>query len=300
MRRSLFTCLLLLAPFDDSVTERIAKAYIEEVIERRDFAAAEQLTKVNMSFIDPTTASMGMPLAEGIRGRQQILETMRGFNLERAELQPRYEFSAGPYHCFVGSFKSWAHGASEPTSLPFMTSLKVADGMIIERLDFGDYDALIPEARRIDGLGSDLEHPRVLAAEEYLKAYQARDFEGMQALRTEDVVFQDRTAVRLGSGAAIRGNANVTRRFQRTLGAGASFDLTLDYRFFHGDFAVFAGVAKTRLPGAELGLKQEFLEFSHALAIVLRFQGDRILRHDEFADHQRYVLALDAARREAH
>jgi len=299
MRCLLLAPVLLLASLDDSATETIGKAFLEQVIEQRDFAAAEQLTKANLYFIDPTAVSLGMPLAEGIRGRKQVLECIQSFGLERAELQPRYEFSAGPYHCFVGSIKTWARGATEPATLPFMTTLKVEDGQVIERLDYGDYDVFLPETLRIDGIEADQAHPRVLAAEEYMRAYQARDFEAMQALRSDDVVFHDRTALRLGAGAAIRGNENLNRLQKRTLGAAESFELELDYRFFHGDFAVFAGTAQTRLAGSALGLEQKFLEFSHSLAVVLRFEEDQVVRHEEFADHQRYVLALDAAKRAA-
>jgi len=295
-------CLLLplalsTAPQDD--TTDIARAYVEEVMENRDYEAAEILTSEDIFFRDPTSLGMGLGLAEGIHGRDALIEVQKQFKLVRAKMAPKHEFSSGPYHCVLGEFSSWAAGASYPSSFPLLTILKVEDGQIVERTDFGDYGVLNPKNQTPEAIAKELGTPQVQAAKAYVKAYGERDYDAMLALAAEEVVFQDRTAVRIGSGTPVQGRERFSHMLRSVLGNLSSFSIQIDTEYFHGNYAVFAGEVSYAFPGAQVGLSAESFGVTHELAIVLEFKDGKIIRHDDLADYDAYVEALMAAK-EAH
>jgi len=292
----LIVLLPLLSPANNSTSE-VGRAFIEKVMVARDFEAAKGLAAEDMLFTDPTAHTLGMALSEGIRGRTKILAKMRSFNVGTVTMEPSYEFSAGPYHCFVGTFSSMPPGAKAATGFPFMTVLQVEDGVVAERLDFGDYDPYIPDDKRIDGLHGDMDHPMVKSAKAYVAAYGQRDVETMGSLCADHVVFQDRTAAVIGAGDPIEGRAGVMGMLKSALASVDSFEIDADYMFFHGNYAVFAGDVSYSLPGARMGLEQETFGITHSMAIVLRFADGEIVRHDDFADYGSFLKAASKAKR---
>ena len=59
MLPSLLASALLLSPVQSSDADEIGRAFISEVMEGRDFEAAEFLVSEDLFFIDPTAAAMG-------------------------------------------------------------------------------------------------------------------------------------------------------------------------------------------------------------------------------------------------
>jgi len=289
---TLLSALPLLLASSETGPGEVAQTFIDEVLVGRDMQTAARIFADDMLFTDPTTAVWGMPLAQGVRGKQAIIELMTGFNTATVVFAPNIQFSSGPYACFVGRLSM----TNQLDKAPFMTLLRVEDGLIKERLDFGDYDQMMPPEVRIDGVDGQFDHPLVVTANRYVEAYGGRDFDTLAELLHEDATMQDRTAVKVGGGQRHEGAQAILTMLRRALGALKSFEIEVESSFFFQEHAVLAGSCSYTLPGKALGLTVDEAAFTHPLVTVLHVRAGKVIAHEDMADYDEFVEQLETLR----
>ena len=286
---ALVLCCSLSPQVSDAQSANIAREYVELNFRARKLEQAAAKLAEDAFFIDPTGEVFGGPLSKGLRGRAQILKLQQSLGVVDTSFDTAGEFSAGEYAVFAGhlSFGYQAGGRFE--DVPFITILRVADGFVQERHDYGDYSPLVPQAPASDAV--------LKQGRDYVKTYVARDFEALAKLQTEDCTFQDPTAVMLGAGREQRGPEAIRANFERAFTGCQKFEYEPTFEFAFGRYAVFAGTCRYAFPGRALGVQVESAEFELPLIVVLETKDGRVASHKDYADYAafREQLARQAA-----
>jgi len=255
----------------------VARDYVELNFRARKLEQAAAKLAQDAFFIDPTGEVFGGVLSKGIRGRAEILKLQQSWGVVDSSFDVAVEFCAGEYAVFAGHFSFGYAAGGRFEDVPFMTILRVADGAVQERHDYGDYRPLVPQAPATD--------EQLTQGRTYVQTYVARDFEALARLQSEDCTFQDPTAALLGGGQAHQGPAAIRANFERAFAGCQKFEYEPTFEFAFGRYAVFAGQCRYAFPGRALGIQAESAKFELPLIVILEFEDGRIASHKDYADY---------------
>ena len=185
---------------------------------------------------------------------------------------------------------SFANGSSVK-GVPFATILRVADGAIVERRDYGDYRELAS--------ASPVEPHLEDVAREYLAAYLERRFADLAELAGASLRFQDPTAVLIGGGRVVEGPEAVRAHLERAFQGSLSFELEPTLSFFYHRTALFAGTCRYAYAGRTLGLPVEKASFEVPLVVVLQVRDGEVVEHRDYAGYEDFQAQMASYRKAA-
>ena len=290
-------------------TQEVADRYFELTFKTKrqgEWADAVQaLFAKDAVFIDPTTEVFGMPLARGIHGAEKIVKEMLSFGLIDHALDVQAAFVCGEYAVFYGTFTNWTNAATTPgtapikTVYPLVSMLRVVDGVITERRDYGDYWSLMRQMSPqdvpvpIDAAEATL----TKAAESYRKAYAACDWKALGEFWADDVTFQDPTAEHFGADQLATGETEVNRFLQEaltTIAANGGLKITPMGAFETGRFAISLQHIAWPALAIELGIEtkdpEQLVEIGANAVIVLEFKDGHVINHRDFVSYETLAL----------
>ena len=276
-------------------TASTAAAFRSRVLEQRDFEAGLELVAEDVLFRDPTAVAFDPRLEAGVRGRESVFRLMQSFGLESAELDPATHFHAGPFAVSFGELTT--NGGTGMNHAPFLTVLRVREGRVVARTDYGDYDAFAPPAARIDGVKAQLDHPLVLTALAYLEAIADRDAETAASLLHEDARYADPTSVALGRETGAKGRAAALDCLRSTT-SPQGFEVDELQRFFHGKHAVFHGTYEASFSLGE-GEDAKTVACAVPFVTVLKIEHESVVEHVDYVGYDAVHVALRAQEQES-
>ena len=257
--------------------QRATADHYRQLMFNGQFDALGDLMPEQALFIDPTADALDLPLAQGIQGRQTIIDEHKSWGVGHFAWSERLRFASGAYDIAYGLLEL------ETATFPFLNILKFEAGQVAERVDYGDYKAF---TRR---LAEQTAEPAMQAlaetARRYLEAY-ARDFDAMQALLAEDAVFRDPTSEIFGGGMgadAVQGAAAIADWFRRSATQAENFELTIQDAFYSLHHAVFITRASADLLGQVTG------HFAGPLIIVLEIRDGQVVKHHDYWQAERFL-----------
>ncbi|MCZ6836061.1 MAG: nuclear transport factor 2 family protein, partial [Planctomycetota bacterium] len=256
--------------------------------QERNIESASELLSPDLFMIDPTAIVFGGPLATGIKGRDKIVALINSWNINEMNFDQEVVFWCGEFACAAGTLSYTIDGALPIKDVPFANILRVKDGKIIERTDYGDYTQSFTEPPASPE--PDLES----IATKYLLAYLEMRYKDLALLLDEKAVFIDPTSAILGQGAPREGRSNILNTFQNAFGVVLEFDFVQKRTFFFQNHAVFAGTTRYAMAGAALGLQKERVEFEGIpMLIVLEIVGGKVVKHTEYADYEEFLKQVE-------
>jgi ketosteroid isomerase-like protein len=139
-----------------AATRRVAEPYFAAYIDR-DWARLEPLLADNGRFADPTAE----PLFGKVEfvGKAAVMHNFREnyASIEHMRFEPDRVFASGTFAVFEGRL-DWTlalpnGGRAVTRAMPFLTILRVADGQVVEHLDYADYRPFLEANRKARGGG---------------------------------------------------------------------------------------------------------------------------------------------------
>ncbi len=273
-------------------TEDVTRRYLDLTFSQQ-YQALHELYHPMVLFSDPTGDVWG-GLGD-IRGRDSVIATQQGWGLTASTYDIDESFTVGQFALYRGQL-AWTIADSPEVRTDFVTVLRVTEGLIAERYDYGNYVAAYPDlARRYR---ENNEATRLLA-NEYFKAYLEQRHDDMLALTDDSVTFQDPTAAFFGgpSGNLVRGKQAFGRLLQRAFAPISSMEFRPQRQFVSNHHAVFMGTISYRMAGRSLGLPVEEVPFEHSAVFVVEVEDGRVTSHRDYVDYSNWLDQRDAALR---
>ena len=210
-----------------------------------------------------------------MHGAAAIVEMQKGWGIAESALDVDASFAVGRYALYRGTYRL-RYAPSDPwTSIPFMTVLRVDEGRIAERTDFGDYIEAFGLGDRFDDATANTRR----VAGEYLDAYLAGDLDAQRRLLAPDVLVQDPTAQVYGpgSGQLLDGADRVLAQRARTFQNVRDFDLRVTTSWVANHHAVFMGETSYTLAGGA--------RYVQPAVFVIEVHDGKVTRHWDFVDY---------------
>lgn len=252
-------------------TAEVVDAYLDLCFEGRDLDGAFGLISEDVHFVDPTAEVFGGPGARGVTGRDLFRTLSESWSLESSHFEIASSFVSGEYAVQVGSLDWKTAGQPPVTGVPFCTVLRVQEGVITERTDYGDYDDLVGTKRS----------PIEEAARSYFAAYAGLDLDGLEKRLAENAVLEDPIGASTGGVGRIEGQTHSLASLEEAQAFVRDLDLEVAHSFFSGTHAFFYGTARYRvvLEGKEARLE-------HPFAHLIQFEGEKVILHRRYVDHE--------------
>ncbi len=223
-------------------------------------------------FWDPTADVFEGPVGAGpVRGAQAIVALERSWGVDAFDLDVRRSFTSGSVTVIQGTLGVRYGPAAPWIQLPFVTTLRVANGKVAERTDFAEY---IESFGLGDDFDANTESTRDVAAR-YLKAYLDMDFEGQDALLHDDAEFEDPTVPR--GGGLLKGRDVIVDRRRATFQSVSAFGLDVDESFVANHHAVFIGTTTYTLANGT--------PYAQPAVFVVEVKDGKVTRHWDFVDY---------------
>ena len=256
-------------------------------------------------FIDPTTDVFDAPLAMGVQGADEIIALQRTWGIEHGQMDVVESFVSGEHAVFYGLHSARYSSGAEGGPMPFASILRIRDGRVLERIDYGDYVGYTARLRRGQpGAGArSLEQ----TARAYMSAYADGRFEDWAGLFGAGPVFQDPTRAVFGdeSDAPRVGADGIIAWFTETFDPVLEFDIDIRDSFYTPSHAVFLSqvrwvVDPAALAGAEddEGREEEDaepVEVSVPLVTALTFEDGKIVGHRDYWNAEAWIQSVRAA-----
>lgn len=295
-RLTLVTLTALAMPTPASFAESASTAgSVAEHYRRIDFDRkldqVGALMAEDMRFIDPTAEVFGMEIAGGIRGREAIVATEATWQLETIAFTKRYGFSTSRWDVVAGPM---VVDGGRP--FPFAQILRIEDGKVQERIDYGDYGgftAAVSEGRAKDELAR-----TAAVAERYVAAY-VLDPNGMAAELAEDARLYDPIGHDQDPSqtpAEVRGRDEIRDWYGKSAQTVERFELEIEGRLFSRNHAVFTTWAKGSVRTRDVQKRPKSVEMSVPLVIALEIRDGKIVRHDDYWDVDSFQQQLERGR----
>ena len=279
VRRSrAFAVLVLLAPAavaGQQATSEVAARYLELTLSRQ-YDALRDVYSADAVFRDPTADVFPGPLAEGpVSGAESIIALQKSWGLASAGFDVARRFTVGRLALYQGVFKVRYAEADAWTDIPFVTVLRVENGRVSGRTDFGAYVAAFGMDSRF---ARNTTTTRDVAAR-YLQAYLDADFGEQAALLAPNAEFQDETAQVYGpgSGQLLSGRDEILRRRRVTFQNVTGFDLEVAESFATNHHAVFIGTTRYTLGNGA--------HYEQPAVFVVEVRDGQVTRHWDFVDY---------------
>lgn len=273
-----------------------APSAVAENYRRIDFG--RQLDEVgalmadDMRFIDPTAEVFGMAIAGGIAGRDTILATEASWELTTIAFQKRYGFSTSRWDVAAGPM---VVDGGRP--FPFVQILRIVDGKVQERIDYGDYGGFttaVSEGRAKEDLAL-----TAAVAERYVAAY-VLDPNGMAAELADDARLYDPIGHDQDPSqtpAEVRGRDQIRDWYARSAKTVETFELEIEGRLFSRNHAVFTTWAKGSVRTRDAQQRPKVVTMSVPLVIALEIRDGKVVRHDDYWDVDSFREQLERGRR---
>jgi ketosteroid isomerase-like protein len=254
-----------------SVTDR----YIELTFSQQ-YDALLDLYAADASFHDPTGDVFRGPVAEGpVQGADAIVSMQKGWGLAETVFDVQASFTVGEYSLYRGTLNTRYEGADSWTAIPFVTVLRVVEGRILERTDFGEY---VESFALGSGFQANTDATNKIASQ-YLRAYLDGDVNTQAALASVDIIFQDPTSRVYGppSGELYQGLDVLIARRNQIYESVSDFDFEVAESFVANHHAVFMGTTTYTLRAGQ--------RFAQPAVFVVEVRDGKVTRHWDFVDY---------------
>lgn len=286
MRASLFLALVCCAAA--SVAAQVSESAATIADRYRTLNFARELDRAGLllapqaMFIDPTTDVFQMPLAGGVQGRDTITALEKEWNLKSITWSPTFRFTSSGWDVAAGVMK-----IDDRPTFPLVNILRIEDGLVQERIDFGDYGgftAAVDQGRA----GAELQ-ALAATAKRYLAAYCV-DATAMGAELSDSAAFRDPTAHSYdpqATPAIVEGREAIARWFAQSSGSLVTVSLEVKQQFYSRHHAIAVTVASgTVRIGPENA--ERIVSFSVPLVIALEIRDGKITKHEDFWDVEQF------------
>lgn len=120
------------------------------------------------------------------------------------------------------------------------------------------------------------------AAEPYLSAYIARDWDRLVGFMAEEASFTDPTATLVFGPVKASGRESTIKFFQENYAAISHMQFNPSRAFFSGQIALFEGTLDYTL---EMKDQKPIVTRGMPFVVVLKVVGERVVEHTDFADY---------------
>lgn len=261
------------APATD--TRTVTDRYIDLTFQRR-YDELRDLYAPDAEFFDPTGDVFAGRAADGpVHGADAIVDLQKSWKIADADFDVAAVFTVGEYSLYRGTLTVQFDGSPARYAVrPFLTVLRVRDGRIVLRNDFGEY---VESFELGDGFDEATNRTRAVA-DRYLAAYTGADLATQAELLAPDVRFQDPTAQVFGpsSGQLFESaDALLARRRQIYASVGA-FSFDPEGSFAANHHAVYWGTVRYAAGGAS---------YVQPAVMIVEVHDGRVTRHWDFVDY---------------
>lgn len=271
-------------PADQRTTATVAADYVQACFQERAMDAAFDLVADGVTFVDPTAEIWGGPASIGVTGREPFRKLTASWSLESSHLDVAQTFTSGTYAIYTGQIGWQAAGQPKVEGVPFCTILRVQDGVVTDRRDYGDYDRIVPLSDEMrakqDAVG---ERGRA-----YFDAYASLDLEALDALLADDATFVDPTAEMSDEPLAFDDKFALLAMLEGVKGHVRGLRLDAPFQIACGTHVVFAGTARYEV----LREGAEPVRVEHPFLMALTIEGERVVEHRRYLDHEALWHAL--------
>ncbi len=254
---------------------RVTGQYHDLILARR-LDETRALVHDDLFFIDPTADIFPGELSKGLRGADDIIALQKTWGTTPWSWERSVEFVSGNHAVAYGVLKPDATRV-----MPFVNILRVEDGLITERIDYGDYAGFtrtLESGQAGAGLQDVADTGRA-----YVAAYAAVDLDAIGGLLAEDADFQDPTTDIFGTGseALITGRDAIVGNLRTSLVGLQDFTLEVQDAFFTPSHAVFITELSWVHPQQQ-GSKLFLANIRAPLVIALRIEDGKVVSHRDF------------------
>ena len=255
-------------------------ARFRAALEARDFNALSDLYAEDVLFRDETAGSSEPELMAGIRGRAAVISKERSWGeTEPWTFDVEREFASGTHGLFQGMISIPGFGR-----FPFTTVIRVVDGRITERQDYGDYSghtALVE---------SDPAHPMATLARDYMVAYSPGAFDRWATFQTSDVRFRDSSAGDFWAGVEHQTGPEATiAQFNQALPPGSTFVVAVQDTYYAPGMAIVVAEMAMEVRLTAGGTP---VSYTGPLIVVLHSRDGRVSSHRDYWDAAGYGRAM--------
>jgi ketosteroid isomerase-like protein len=279
-----------LAPNDS--TETIASHYLELTFQQQ-YDALRDVYAADVFFVDPTGDYWGGTLADGVRGREAVIELQKSWGLTSADFEIQEKFAVGEYALFRGVL-TWTTGNNpEGVTTDFMTVIRIVHGKVAERHDYGNYQRVFPGSPETQHNATTTE----AIGTTYFRAYLDQERDRMQTMYGVPVSFQDPTAAFFGaaSGKRVDGGEAIIANMNRAFEPITAFEFYVEGSWVSNHHVVFLGRCRYTLAAAALGTAQS-VTFEHSAVFVITVVDGKVVAHRDFVDYSTFREQLAEAR----
>jgi ketosteroid isomerase-like protein len=278
------------APGDS--TEAIASRYLELTFNQQ-YDALGEVYADDVFFVDPTGDFWGGTLAEGVRGNEELIALQKSWGLTSADFQIQEKFAVGEYALFRGVL-TWTTGNNpDGVTTDFMTVIRIVDGKVAERHDYGNYQKVFPGSPDTENNATTTE----VVGTTYFQAYLDQERDRMQAMYGVPASFQDPTAAFFGplSGERVEGAEAIIANMNRAFEPITDFEFDVEGSWVSNHHVVFLGRCRYTLAGKALGTTRP-VTFEHSAVFVITVVDGRVVEHRDFVDYSTFREQLAEAR----
>jgi ketosteroid isomerase-like protein len=291
---ALTTAIVALVGLPSDSTQAVASKYLELTFAQR-YDDLRGLYADDVYFVDPTGDVWGGTLASGVRGADQVIALQKSWGLTSSAFLVDDQFVSGEYALFRGTLSWTTVSAPDGVTTDFVTLLRVKDGKVVERHDYGNYAAIHAGTDPAFQAANTAAAKRV--GERYLQAYLDQRHSDMLAMYGPAPSFQDPTAAVFGleSGALYRGTEAIAAMLARAFQPISQFTFDFEDAWFSNRHAVFGGTIRYTLDGAALGTPTD-VTFENSAVFVVTVQDGAVVAHRDYVDYSHFQDQLEAAR----
>jgi len=281
-----------LGPAADS-TETIATRYLELTFTQQYEALADVYAE-DVFFVDPTGDVWQGSLAQGVRGADKIIALQKSWGLTSADFAIEEQFAVGEYALFRGQLTWTTRNNPDGVTTDFMTVIRVVDGKVAERHDYGNY------LRAFGGSMPDVIRANAKTSEDvggkYFQAYLDQRHDVMEQLYAPEVSFQDPTAAYFGgpSSTLYQGRDSVVMMMDRVFQSISHFTFDVTGTLVSNHHTVFMGTTRFTLLAAAAGTPRD-VTFEHSAVFVITVVDGRVVAHRDFVNYSTFRDQLEAA-----
>lgn len=274
-------------------TETIAARYLYLTFAQQ-YDALKDVYAEDVFFVDPTGDVWQGSLAQGLRGADKVIALQKSWGLTSADFAIDEQFAVGEYALFRGQLTWTTRNNPVGVTADFMTVIRVVDGRVAERHDYGNY------LRAFGGSMSDEIHANAKTSEDvgtkYFQAYLDQRHDVMEQLYAPEVSFQDPTAAYFGgpSSTLYQGRDSVVAMMDRVFQPISHFAFDVEDAWFSNHHAVFMGTVRFTLIAAANGTAED-VTFEHSAVFVITVVDGQVVAHRDFVDYSTFRDQLQAA-----
>ncbi len=261
-----------------SEVEELTHRYLHHTFGQRDVDAMMACMSDDVAFVDPTAELWGGPAARGVQGKDVLRKLVASWGIVESDFTVRHSFVTGPYAVYVGEAMWHTAGQAPVKDLPFCTILKVRDGAIVHRRDYGDYDRLFPQAAK-------REAELVERADRYFRAYREDDPRTMEGLLHDDAVYLDPTRAAVAEPLEVRGKYDILAMVEQAAGNAGDLQVDVRWSFASNRHVVYECLARYTMDGAEVGAPGSTFRLEHPVLHVLEFRDGLVVEHRRYLDY---------------